>query len=209
MSAIESALRGAQRALDAANDRARDELGEPVVENMLAAYACLGELVARGVDPLAMGQVRHLLEFNAIVLCGTDAARRARYTDHLEATERRFYEERGAGIGDLVETMALNAGEDAFERAAAAYIRMLAQPQLFIEGNHRTGALIISCVLLRAGEPPFVLSAANAAAYFTASGAFRELEKHGLGAMLRAPALRRQFAQFLREESRSEYLEHA
>ncbi|HUN68276.1 MAG TPA: hypothetical protein VMU46_05725 [Burkholderiales bacterium] len=209
MPTIESALRGAQRAFDAAGDASRDALGEPVVENMLAAYDYIDALAAQRIDPLAMGQVRHLLELNALVLCGADARRRASYAEHLRATERRFYEEREAGVGDLVETMALHLGDDPFERAATAYIRMLARPQLFIEGNHRTGTLVIGCVLLLAGEPPFVLSAGNAEAYFAASAGFRELDKHGFGAMLRAPGLRRHFAQFLRAEARAEYLCHA
>lgn len=209
MTAIESALRGAQRAFNASGGHTRDALGEPVVENMLVAYGFVATLAEQGVDPLSMGHARHLLELNALVLCGTDPERRARYADHLAATERRFYEEPGAGVGDLVETMALNAGDDAFERAAAAYMRMLGRPQLFIEGNHRTGALVIASVLLLAARPPFVLTASNADAYFTASSAFRNLEKNGLGALLRAAGLRRDFARMLRAEVRPEYLHHA
>ena len=175
---------------------------------MLAAYAYMGPLVSERIDPLAMGQVKHLLELNGLVLCGTDPTRRARYKAHLEATERRFYEEHDAGIGDVVETMLLDTGQDPWERAALAYMCVLAQPQLFIEGNHRTGALIMGCVLLQGGQPPFVLSAANAGAYFAASANFRALTKHSLSTLLRGPGMRRQFAQFLRDAPHTEYLCH-
>jgi len=43
------------------------------------------------------------------VLCGTDARRREAYRGHIEATERRFYEERDGGVRDLVEWYARHA----------------------------------------------------------------------------------------------------
>jgi hypothetical protein len=94
--------------------------------------------VAAAVDVFAMGQLRNLLELNALVLCGTHPARRDAYARHFEATERRFYEERADGIQDLVEQCAGSRSGSPWERAAALYARMPSQPQLFIEGNHRT-----------------------------------------------------------------------
>jgi hypothetical protein len=44
-------------------------------------------------------------------------------------------------------------------RAAEVYIYILSEPQLFIAGNHRTGALVLSYILAREGRPPFVLTA--------------------------------------------------
>ena len=64
---------------------------------------------------------------------------------------RRFYEEREGGIQDLVEWYAGHRGESAWDRAAGVYVRILSKPQLFIEGNHRTGALLMSYILLRDG----------------------------------------------------------
>ena len=60
---------------------------------MLAGYAFVDALVAEGVDVLALGNSKHLLELNTLVLCGTDPARRELYARHIEATEHRFYEE--------------------------------------------------------------------------------------------------------------------
>jgi hypothetical protein len=202
--AIESALRSAQLAL--ADDASHDTMGEPVVENMLAGYARVDEIVAEGIDPLAMGQVAELLELNRLVLCGVDLELRARYAQHLAASERRFYEEPEGGIGDLVESLTLERPDDIWQLAAAAYAGMATEPQLFIEGNHRTGALMVSAILMQANEPPFVLDAENAATFFALSADLRGVRKHGLGAMFRLSGMRRRLAELLRTGRREAYL---
>jgi Fic family protein len=45
----------------------------------------------------------------------------------------------------------------------------VSQPQLFLEGNHRTGALVASYILVQEGLPPFVLTRKNASEYFNPS----------------------------------------
>jgi hypothetical protein len=90
-----------------------------------------------------------------------------------------------------------HAGEPAWFRAAGVYVRMLSTPQLFIEGNHRTGALVMSYILLREGLPPFVLSVDNAAAYFKSSTALRDIRKHSPAALFRLPGIRRRLAALL------------
>ena len=57
------------------------------------------------------------------------------------------------------------------------YVRILSRPQLFIEGNQRTAALVMSYVVLRAGQPPFVLSARNAPDYFDPSTVIRDTDR--------------------------------
>jgi hypothetical protein len=53
-------------------------------------------------------------------------------------------------------------------------VSIVGQPQLFIEGNHRTGSLIASWINLWAGYPPFVLSEDNAVDYFAPSAAIKQ-----------------------------------
>jgi hypothetical protein len=198
--AVEASLRGAQDAfarIDAGASAHRDPLDERVVDNMLAGYAHVDELVSTGTDVFALGHLKHLLELNTLVLCGTSEVRRAAHAGHLAANERRFYEERAAGVQDVVEWYARNSGEASWGRAAGVYVRMLSTPQLFIEGNHRTGALVMSYVLLRDGLPPFVLSAANAATYFEVSTGIRTLHKNSPAALFRGPGLRRRLATLL------------
>ena len=206
---MDTALRGAQAVfgpLQATLTAHRDPLDDRVVENMLAGYAYVDELVAGDVDVLALGNLKHLLELNTLVLCGTSEARRLAYSGHLAATERRFYEEREAGVQDVVEWYERHAESSPWVRAVGLYIRMLSAPQLFIEGNHRTGALVMSWVLLREGQPPFVLTADNAADYFQASALAREVPKHGLRASLRAARLRRRGAALLRQGADPRFL---
>ena len=98
-------------------------------------------LLCDGVDIFAMGQLHHWLELNAIVLCGREAAVRSRHHRLIEATEAHFYEQPDGGIRDIMDWYALNRGKSVWRRAAGVYIRTLSEPQLFVEGNHRTGAL--------------------------------------------------------------------
>ena len=184
----------------------RDPLDDRVIDNMLAGYAFVDALVAAGTDVFALGQLRHLLELNALVLCGSSEERRAAHAGHRAATERRFYDERDAGIQDVVEWHAGHADEPACSRAAGVYVRMLSTPQLFIEGNHRTGALVMSHVLVSAGLSPFVLSVANAGAYFAVSTALRNTHKNGPGALFRLPGLRRRLVALLRDHDDAMYL---
>jgi prophage maintenance system killer protein len=185
---------------------ARDPMDDRVIDNMVAGYAFVDTLVAEGVSVLAMGHHRHLLEMNTIVLCGTNADRRAQYTGHIEATERRFYEEREGGIQDLVEWYQTHERESVWDRAAGAYVRMLSKPQLFIEGNHRTGALLMSHILQRDGLPPFVLSVDSAADYFDPSTTIRDVDKNSPATIFRLSRVRDRLAKLLQERSDPRYL---
>jgi hypothetical protein len=194
---IEASLRRVQAAL-AVTGGARDPLDERVLDNLLAGYARADELVAGSVDVLAMGRLKHLLELNSLVLCGASPERRVVYARHLEATERRFYGEGADGVGEVVEWAAAHQDDPPRERAAGVYVMMLSRPQLFIEGNHRTGALVMSCLLARAGLPPFVLSPECAEGYFDVSTCIRDTAKTG-AARFRLGALQTRLAALLGE----------
>ncbi|HYB40281.1 MAG TPA: hypothetical protein VEL75_00855, partial [Candidatus Methylomirabilis sp.] len=116
LAAVETSLRRLQQQL--ARDGSRDPMDDRVVDNMLAGYGFVDALVADGVQVFAMGNLKHLLELNTVVLCGTSPARRDLYAGHIQATERRFYEERHAGIEDVIEWHAGHAGASSWERAA-------------------------------------------------------------------------------------------
>jgi len=184
----------------------RDSLDSRLIDGMMAGYGSIDRLVADGIDVLAVGNSRHLLELNRLVLCGRPDEGEGGYAAHLAATERRFYEERHGGIADLVEWSQIHAGDPVWTRASGVYTRILSKPQLFIEGNHRTGALVMSYVLLRAGEPPFVLSVENAAPYFDLSTAIGTTDRHAAAALFTMPRLRRQLTALLLQHSDRRYL---
>jgi len=176
---------------------------------MVSGYALVDGLVAAGVDLFAMGNLKYLLELNATVLCGTDPESRAEYVRHRQTTEDRFYDERDGGIQDLMEWYELHAQDSAWMRAAGVYVRLLSRPQLFVEGNHRTGALAMSYILIREQEPPFVLSPANAPAYFDPGLVIRDTEKQGLAMLFRSPGVIKRLAVFLVEHADPAYLRPA
>ncbi len=202
--AVEEALRRTQRLLGGAPDR--DPFDDRVLGNLLAGYAYVDRLVTAGVDPFALGNLKHLLELNCLVLCGVSPERRAAYARHLEANERRFYGEDVAGIRDVVEWIAGHPGAPGAELAAGVYAMVLAQPQLFIEGNHRTGVLAMSYVLARQGLPPLVLTPENAEAYFEISAALRDAAKHSPAMRFRLSSLVARLAGLLAEDADRRHL---
>ena len=201
---VEGALRRTQRLLGGTPDR--DPFDDRVLANLLAGYEYVDRLLTAGVDPFALGNLKHLLELNCLVLCGVSPERRAAYARHLEANERRFYGEDVAGVREVVEWIAGHPGAPGAELAAGVYAMVLAQPQLFIEGNHRTGVLAMSYVLARQGLPPFVLTPENAGAYFEISAAFRDVAKRSPAMRFRISSLVARLAGLLAEDADRRHL---
>jgi len=187
----------------------RDELEDAVIANLLEGYSYINTVLASRLDLLAMGNLAHFLEMNALVLCGASAQARSHNAGLIRATERRFYEQQNGGIRDIVEWYERHRGESVWRRAAGVYIRVLSEPQLFIEGNHRTGALMMSYILTREGHPPFVLTAESALAYFDPSTLIKKTHKGSIGMLVRMPRMKKRFADFLSDQADRAYLRPA
>ncbi len=207
--AIEASLRELQRKFPQINkelfDR-RDPLDDEVIENMIKGYALVNRLILDGVDIFAMGQLHHWLDLNAVVLCGVDPGVRARHHRLVEATESRFYEEPGGGIRDIMNWYELHRGKSVWRRATGVFIRLLSDPQLFIEGNHRTGGLVMSYLLAREGRPPFVLSAKNAREFFNPASVIKKTKKRSMSMRLQIPGVGRAFAEYLERQANPAFL---
>lgn len=209
MPEIEASLAAVQKRFEHINqtlEAQRDALSDEVRENMLAGYRWVDRHLQHGVDLFALGNSEHLLELNSLVLCGTDQGKRNDYAGHIASTETRFYEKRGGGIRALMEWLQRHERASVWARAAGVYIEILTQPELFIEGNHRTGALIMSYLLAREGEPPFVLSVDNAKAYFDPSSLIKGTKRYGLGSLIRLLVLRRRFAELLKRSGNPRHI---
>jgi len=207
--AIEFAFRNLQIVFPEINKslfERRDELDDEVVRNMLQGYAMIDRLIGEGVDIFAMGQLHYWLEINTVVLCGTDASVTERHRRLIAATEARFYEQPDGGIRDIMDWYARNDHKSPWRRAAGVFIRVLSDPQLFIEGNHRTGALIISYLLARESRAPFVLNEKNARAFFNPASVFKKSNKRNLVMQLKMPGLTRAFADFLEHQADKTFL---
>lgn len=209
LSSIEVALRIVQQRfgeINAVLDSRRDSLDDVVIERMLTGYAYVDQALAEGIDFFAPGNTRHFLELNARVLCGADAHERLLHASHLRATEDRFYDDQRGGIRDLTEWYVMHRDESVWKRAAGVYVRGLSRPQLFIEGNHRTGALIMSYLLAREGQPPFVLTVENAGSFFNPSTVITRTRKQSLAMLYQMPKIKRSFAEFLRRQASPAFL---
>lgn len=204
LSAIERALRDVQSRFTELSrhfTEPRDPLTDEVLHNVLEGYALIDDYVARGVDLFDLQQVNLMLEINATVLCGRDPARRLEFAQHLAATEAHFFNNVEGGIKDLYHWYCAYRSESIWKRAAGVYVRILSKPQLFIEGNHRSGSLIVSYLLMRAGLPPFVLTLDNAKGYFNPSSVIRNSAKHGVKALYELPKIKKKYAAFLEEQA--------
>jgi hypothetical protein len=206
---IEQSLRDVQREFPKINEllhSRRDSMTDAVLDNMLAGYDFVDKAVADGVDLFTLRHATALLELNHIVLCGINQQVRQEYQTHIEATTQRFHEQEEFNIDDLLRWYYRHEDESSWKRAAGVYVRILSQPQLYIEGNHRTGALIMSYILMRDGQAPFVLTVDNAKAYFDPSTLVKETKKTATTLLTKLPRMKKRFANFLREQAHEKYL---
>jgi hypothetical protein len=209
LQAIEHSLKGVKREFPKINEiiqSRRDTMTDEVVENMMAGYAVVSHALYTGVDLLDLRHVKGLLELNHIVLCGLAPESRQEHRKHIEATIERFYQQDEFNIEHILPWYAKHSHQSPWKRAAGVYIRVLSQPQLYIEGNHRTGALIMSYILARDGEAPFVLSVDNAKAYFDPSTLIKETKKSVGMLLTKMPRMKARFAKFLQAQANKAYL---
>ena len=209
LKAIEQSLRDVQREFPKINESLqsrRDSMTDAVLENMLAGYTFVDQAVADGADLFTLRHATALLELNHIVLCGLNEQVRQEYQTHIETATQRFYEQEEFNIDDILRWYYKHEKESAWKRAAGVYVRILSQPQLYIEGNHRTGALIMSYLLVREGKAPFVLTVDNAKAYFDPSTLIKETKKTATTVLTKLPRMKKLFADFLRKQVQEKYL---
>jgi prophage maintenance system killer protein len=209
LKAIEQSLRDVQREFPRINEilqSRRDSMTDAVLENMLAGYTFIDKAVADGVNLFMLRHITDLLELNHIVLCGLNQHIRQEYQTHIEAATQRFHEQEEFNIGDILRWYYRHENETPWKRAAGVYVRILSQPQLYIEGNHRTGALIMSYILMRDGKAPFVLTVDNAKAYFDPSTLIKETTKTAATMLMKLPGMKKRFANFLRAQADERYI---
>jgi hypothetical protein len=131
---------------------------------MMGAYAYLDDVLARNTLPFAPDTKIHVLELNNRVHYNDDPELRREYAHAIDENEHQF--SKSIDCIDYWYIKHKNRGDDPRKLAAEVYVSVLGYPQLFIEGNHRTGALIASWINVVNNYQPFVLSAENAIAYF-------------------------------------------
>jgi hypothetical protein len=145
----------------------KDTFTDGIRFNMLSAYACLDSLLIKRVRPFSRASYDGMLEINDCVHYGTDSRLRLEYNGAIQENREKF--SRNIGLIHAWVSKHLRRHDHPLKMAAEVYVGILTRPQLFIEGNHRTGSLISSWISLYYGFPPFVLSFENALDYFEPS----------------------------------------
>ena len=206
LSQVEQSLKSVQKRFDKINkqlDMARDPMTDAVIDNMLSAFRYLDTLIDKSDKLFKPPELNDLLELNHRVLCGDDARKRKEFAKHIAATEEKFY----AHIAWLKDWYRRHCNDSVYKRAAGIYIGILCQPQLFIEGNHRTGSLIAGLELMRSGEPPFVLDTKNAIAYFNPSTVIKLSDRRRYrDTLFKMPGIKKRFGKFLQKNACENYL---
>jgi hypothetical protein len=206
---IEKSLRSVQREFPRINEilhSRRDSMSDEVIENMMAGYALVDKVITDDINLLTAKHAPYLLELNHVVLCGLDPKIRKEHRTHIDTTTQRFYRQEEFNIADILRWHENHHSESCWRRAAGVYVRILSQPQLYIEGNHRTGALIMSYLLARDGKAPFVLTVENAKAYFDPSTLIKETQKTTVALLMKLPRMKKRFASFLKGQANEKYI---
>jgi prophage maintenance system killer protein len=180
---------------------------DEVIENLVAGYAKIDEYLANGIELFAMGNSHLFLELNHIVLYHSAVISVEENKSQFKATQDHFYDVKDGGIGTLTEWLALNRSDNIWKKAAGVFTHLLSQPQLFLEGNHRTGSLIMSYLLMRQGHGPFVLSYENAKHFFEPAELTKKRRKKTLvDEFIHLPKQARKFAKLLKDEHHQKHL---
>ena len=177
------------------------------LDNMITGYKLIGSYVIEENDLISLGRSVDIFEINVTVLYGNLAQRdNQEFKKQIKANEKYFFEKTNSGIGDFIEFHERQSFSTPWLEAAEMYIRLMLQPQLFVEGNHRTGALLISYVLLRNNLPPFVLNIENAKSFFEFSAIMGSHRRKSIWTRFKRSHLVKQFAEYLKTACDSRYL---
>ena len=165
------------RAEEDSSTREEEHFYSEAERRMLEGYAYVDALLVEGRDPFVLGGSGLLLEMNHIVLCGQSPAQRLEFAHHIEATERRFYDDHECGADSFFAWAAEHKHHEPYAFAAQVYRRIVGAPQLFIEGNQRTATLLVSYVLGRAGLPPLVRTVTTYEAFAALSAQCKAVDR--------------------------------
>ncbi len=202
---VYKALKVVQKHFDAINEKLtikRDPLDDFVLNNMVSAYSFLNEVIVSNIDLFSDRGLSAMLELNHLALCGNDAELRREYQLHIKSTRSKFF----AMVQPLMRWYNNHRTSNPVKVAAEMYVGVLSQPQLFIEGNHRTGSLIASWVLVTNNCAPFVLTRKNAIAYFEPSTQIKFTDKRTFHSKWKLPKYKKEFRTFLEKNISTKFL---
>ncbi|HEC73233.1 MAG TPA: hypothetical protein ENI26_02545 [Methylophaga aminisulfidivorans] len=203
--AIRSCLKDTQgnfKHINASLTVKRTAPSDEVIENLVAGYKKIDSYLKNGTKLFEIGSSECLLELNQIVLYQHADISKEEQAYQFEATKAHFYKAKHGGIGQLMEWLEFHKNSNVWMQTAGIFTHILSQPQLFLEGNHRTGSLIMSYLLAKSGHCPFVLSYENAKHFFEPAELIKKRRKKTLDEFLYLPKQTRKFAKLLKSEQK-------
>jgi hypothetical protein len=184
----------------------RDTFDSVIRGRLMDAYRHLDKLLEKGVEPFSLEGISQILELNNIIHYGFDLQLRLEFNQAIQVNSEKFSE-----FIIPIEKWYKKHMKDKprpLKVAAEVYVAVLGFPQLFIEGNHRTGNLLSNWISMYYGRPPFVLSVENALAYFRPSKEIKRFaNKSTWRGRARIPKYRTCFKRFWEENIDSKYVE--
>jgi hypothetical protein len=178
---------------------------ETLRARLMSAFGYVEELLEQGVAPFSPESIEPMLMLNERVHYGTDQQLRIEYAGAIAATREKYYQQ----IGPIRQWYELHSrrGNQPLKKAAEVYVSILGYPQLYVEGNHRTGTLVADWINVYYGYPPFVLSVDNAIAYFAPSAEIKNFAHRSTWrAENQLPKYRKSFLAFWRSHIDERFL---
>ena len=167
-----------------------------LMENMLVAWEYLDYFIKnKDYSLFSIEGGPDMLEINHRVHYGLDYVLREEYIKALNATTEKF-SKHVAPIRKYYKKN-IKFGTSVNQIASEIYVAILGQPQLYIEGNHRSGSIVASWVNLVHNKPPFVLSVDNAIAFFKPAQEIKKFNKRSMWrSMTKLPKYKSDFKKF-------------
>lgn len=136
-----------------------------------------------------------MLEINHRVHYGSDTELRNEYAKATQATTEKFTRQ-VIPIRQYYKKET-KKNTSTYHIAAEIFISIIGMPQLFIEGNHRSGSILASWINLVNDKPPFVLTRENAVSFFRPAQAIKSFNKKSLWrSVTELPKYKREFKEF-------------
>lgn len=170
-----------------------------VMENMLLAWEFLDFFIRNkeyGLFSEKGGP--DMLEINHRVHYGVNEELRREYHKAIDATTEKF--SRLVGPMRKYYRKKMKSDTSANKVAAELYIAILGMPQLYIEGNHRSGSIVASWVNLIHRNPPFVLTVDNAVSFFAPAQEIKKFDQRtAWRSMTKLPKYKKAFKAFWKD----------
>ncbi len=167
-----------------------------LMDNLICAWDYLDFFIKKkDYDLLSKRGGPDMLEINNRVHYGLNTTLRSEYRKAISATAEKFTRQ----VKPLRSYYSKKTRNQvsATKIAAEIFISIVGQPQLYIEGNHRSGAIVSSWINLVNNRPPFVLTVENAISFFKPAQEIKQFDKTSRWRSLtKLPKYKKSFREF-------------